>query len=602
MEAVSDMKKMILFLVLGMLCCSSQDQVWSKAYYMRADGTAASKVAATSPTACDSAFTAMSVKTHNAQTFAPGDIIYLCDSGGKYKENIVAPSSGMKDKPIIYTNAPAHSPVCDGSVIISDHTLAGWIHLGNGLYKHERAYGQVFFEDDVALTKASSNDCIDGDWYYDVVKKPWIIYYRSKRGTPAEHKLERIWADGLNSKRGLDLADRNNITVRGLTIDRQGVGIYVGHNAPSRVSQVSNIIIHNNTITRVYWGIWGRSYGDGIVSDISIYDNTVSYSSYGIGSWTDRAKGTRSAGYNTRFVITRNSILNLDSASDSISWNQAFGSYDNDAIDHEGISFQDVQDSVISYNYISAKVPVRGMSPRGIFLYGSHDTTAKMSGNSILYNKLEGGFQRGIYLGGYSSAAWDYVGFENNLIAYNVMVGDADPHANHTSVCVVFNKQNPLAGTNFLVNNTIWNSDGNAALGIYMSATSGNWVIRNNIIKAFRNFALGSAGSPAPKPTTFNIDHNLYATNGYFILNDRSQAFAQWKTQGYDTLASMLTDPVLNSDGTLTSSSPAIDTGLDLGAAYAGALSPKSIWPKGVMIVNQNNNGRGWEIGAYVYP
>jgi hypothetical protein len=32
------------------------------------------------------------------------------------------------------------------------------------------------------------------------------------------------------------------------------------------------------------------------------------------------------------------------------------------------------------------------------------------------------------------------------------------------------------------------------------------------------------------------------------------------------------------------------------------ALSPASLWPGGVTLLNQNSAGSGWEIGAYVYP
>ena len=43
--------------------------VWAATYYLRADGTAANKAAATSGA---SASTAMSVTTHNAETFEAG--------------------------------------------------------------------------------------------------------------------------------------------------------------------------------------------------------------------------------------------------------------------------------------------------------------------------------------------------------------------------------------------------------------------------------------------------------------------------------------------------------------------------------------------------
>src|SRR5262249_30770660 len=75
---------------------------YGAAYYMRADGTAPNKGAATS---CASAATAMSVSVPNPETFSPGDTIYLCDSGGTYTAEMVLPSSGSSGSPITYTNS-----------------------------------------------------------------------------------------------------------------------------------------------------------------------------------------------------------------------------------------------------------------------------------------------------------------------------------------------------------------------------------------------------------------------------------------------------------------------------------------------------------------
>jgi len=68
-------------------------------YYVRADGTAASKETATSGS---DASTAMSVATHNAQTYSPGDVIILCSDGGDFTATIIPPSSGSAGLPITY--------------------------------------------------------------------------------------------------------------------------------------------------------------------------------------------------------------------------------------------------------------------------------------------------------------------------------------------------------------------------------------------------------------------------------------------------------------------------------------------------------------------
>ena len=74
------MKKALQVLVFCMLTLGLVIPAWSATYYMRADGTAANKAAATGPasdkTKC------MSITTHNKQTFSPGDRIYLSSQGG----------------------------------------------------------------------------------------------------------------------------------------------------------------------------------------------------------------------------------------------------------------------------------------------------------------------------------------------------------------------------------------------------------------------------------------------------------------------------------------------------------------------------------------
>lgn len=51
---------------------------------------------------------------------------------------------------------------------------------------------------------------------------------------------------------------------------------------------------------------------------------------------------------------------------------------------------------------------------------------------------------------------------------------------------------------------------------------------------------------------------------------------------------------------TLSSSSPAIDAGANLGSIYQLGLASSSTWPSGVVTLNQNSYGSGWDIGAYV--
>ncbi|MDB5266193.1 MAG: Carbohydrate-binding and sugar hydrolysis, partial [Parcubacteria group bacterium] len=63
-------------------------------------------------------------------------------------------------------------------------------------------------------------------------------------------------------------------------------------------------------------------------------------------------------------------------------------------------------------------------------------------------------------------------------------------------------------------------------------------------------------------------------------------------------------DPLFTTNGsnfTLLSTSPAIDTGVNLGTTYKLGLDPTSTWPSSVSTLNQDANGLGWDIGSYVF-
>lgn len=97
-------------------------------YYMRADGTATDKAAATSP---DSAATSMSITTFNGESFANGDIILMSDQGGDYSERIVPPSHGTdSNNKIVLSNVLLESPKISGAGAISNCILTNknnWI-------------------------------------------------------------------------------------------------------------------------------------------------------------------------------------------------------------------------------------------------------------------------------------------------------------------------------------------------------------------------------------------------------------------------------------------------------------------------------------------
>ncbi|HUV58661.1 MAG TPA: choice-of-anchor Q domain-containing protein [Desulfatiglandales bacterium] len=539
---------------------------WAAIYYMRADGTATDKVAATGP--CGQIDATMSVITHNAQSFSSGDIIYLCDNGGEYKSSIIAPSSGTDGHPITYTNAAGALPVIDLSTEVSKK---GWFSLGKGKYR-KSAYGRLLFEDNVPLEAATTAALTDGNWYYKIGSK--VIHYKPTSGTPADHQIETLWFDTLRSTRGIDLSNKSNITVSGLTFNRCGVGVYFGQKLDSPVSLMKNITIHNNKFERVHWGILSQLVSNGIEYNVEITDNHLSYISCGISAWTHSDETPGHTQHHKGYRITGNKILNLNHISASLLWTQVWKpGY---PVDHEGISFQDIQDSVISNNTITTHVVDTRDRLRAIYFFLTSGGKTATSGNSVLRNNISGVYWPAIYI----SAALGHAGFENNTIAYNLIYSTSSNRDYGSFKINTYSGSNPLSSTNYFVNNVIDNYVGGWAI----ASTSGNggngtWVVGNNIIKSRANVKIGLESAPG-----FTISHNLYPTDGPWLLGNMGLTFAGWQSMGnFDKISSRIANPlfVSSSDFHLQSSSPAIDAGMNVGISidYDGNHVPSGIAP-----------------------
>ena len=524
---------------------------WTTTYFMRADGTAIDKISATGP--CDRVDGAMSVTTHNNQTFKPRDVICLCDDGGAFKSSIVVPSSGVEGNSIVYKNAPDSSPVIDLSTDIGN---SGWIQDHEGVFR-KRGAARLFFEDGHPLEAATTKACSDGNWYYRLGSN--ILYYKPKIGSPADHGIETLWFKNIFSQRGLDLSNKSNIEVSGLTFDRCGVGIYFGQDLDSPVSPMRHIFIHDNGFSRVHWGILSQITANGIESQIKIADNYLSYVSCGISAWTRSDQTPGHTQHHGDYQISGNKILNLNHISDSLLWTQAWKP--GHALDHEGISFQDVQNSEISNNIITTKVLDTNDRLRAIYLFLTANSKATTSGNKITRNRIEGVFRPAIYI----SAALGNAGFENNTIAYN-LIYSRSPDKSYVSFKInTYSGTNPLSGANYFVNNVIDNFNGEFGIAARGAHGSGSWIVRNNIIKSRGYISLSIASASG-----FTIDHNIYpADDGWhWLYGKRGLNLSGWQSKGgFDKVGSMIVDPVFCSisDFHLQASSPAIDAGINVG-------------------------------------
>jgi hypothetical protein len=131
--------------------------------------------------------------------------------------------------------------------------------------------------------------------------------------------------------------------------------------------------------------------------------------------------------------------------------------------------------------------------------------------------------------------------------------------------------------------------------------------VKNNIV-----YAGGYAALDTTSETGSAFDYNDYfsASGTPFSWGGTAYTLASWQTNSSQDAHSFSADPALVNASPLSSTgnyallaiSPAINAGVNLGSTYQMGLSPASSWPGGVLLLNQNSFGSGWEIGAYVYP
>lgn len=146
-----------------------------------------------------------------------------------------------------------------------------WMDAGGGIYTKAAVSTQILFEDNVALKKASSAACSDGNWYQDGTDTG-TLYYKPTSGTASDHTVDRT----RYVSNGFISYDHSYLTFENLTIQKAYNAFLLGSFNPGGQS-FSNIIVQNNTVTKCRSGIefWVdvSKYG----SALQMLNNSISY-------------------------------------------------------------------------------------------------------------------------------------------------------------------------------------------------------------------------------------------------------------------------------------------------------------------------------------
>ena len=614
--------------IIGMLLSSVP--LSATTYFMRGDGTAANKAAATS---CSAASTAMNIGTHNSQTFSPGDIITMCDTGGSFTDNVmIPPSSGTSGNPITYTNSG--SPIIDGADVITTWTVhsgnvwqatvparnLNWVFASGVIHS---AYKNGLWQQQVG---SLAGVIAEGEWFWDSAST--VYYYTT--GNPNTYTMQFG-----NRDVGIFGDDRSFITYQNLTVQHANFGWGIENGALT--TSVSNVILTNITTIRNTNGAFqglvsasacagpctlsnitinglndlrsglignsGESVGfggvdgqaEGTVSNVTVSNITVSY--YGVADYAG-GFGTGHAGIGFRYVTT--------------------GSLTGCQVDHSSTSGVDIQYASSGITISGCSIFNNGLSTVGddngieigllgngtssivitkndvynnynsAFALAATATSQVASGVTISYNRFHGstssaGNGQGVQIGG---------GHTGVVVEYNLIYGNADYGYSHT--------QGTSGSPSVLFyGNTIY---GNGVGGV----NTANVFVNGNNLTFNNNITSQATGLEMSLAATFTLtsDYNdfYHAAGGNFMsYQGTAGTFAQWKTASSQDSHSISTDPTFTNAGgnifTVNAGSPTIGAGVTLGGTYQNALSSNSTWPSGIVLLSQPAI---WNLGAFI--
>ena len=321
-------------------------------YYLRADGTAANKGAATGPGSSQSA--CMNVAVHNAETFSPGDTILICDEGGIYRETIIVPSGGSSANAILYGPESGDSPRMYGSKL-----AVSWVDQTGNQWRSDIGAispDQVWFSKSASVHHGNKETILGNvnaeyDWYYDGSQYLWCY-------STSDPDSAYDWVEAGQRLICFRIDDKDFVKVQGNLefAFANSIGIFING---TTATIVDGILAHHN------------GYFDAELSHSIIGQNTTNFV---VQNCTINNSGTHS-------IYVQTSGGNPTTGT-IIQYNTCYDSY------HSEIDFQAIDgpltNTIIRYNHCY-KSSDYDVSVGGNMIYCN---LAAMSGVAIYYNVM----------------------------------------------------------------------------------------------------------------------------------------------------------------------------------------------------------------------
>ncbi|MCK4579052.1 MAG: hypothetical protein KAU50_09700 [Candidatus Marinimicrobia bacterium] len=615
------MKKLFIALFLLFLPL----QAGAATYYVRADGTAVNKAAATGPGNIQA--NCMNMTVHNGETFSAGDVVKVCDDGGAYRFTLVPPSDGSAGNVITYEAETGDAPVIKTTELKSGSDWSLWYDSGGTkIYRATvtQPYTYIPVRNDVrmpyhpwwtswSIAQIQAN-MID-EYYYSASGSTYAYIRRD------DTNVGNIEIPARQNAIQIDYY-RNYLTFDGLTLcGGVGAATSIGtiyRTAVSVLWGADHITFRNMEVKFAYNAGW-HSTNTHITWD-SCEIHNCRFGLYFAGGYTGKGwttypvQGTQDC---TDLLIDKCKIHNI-------------GEYYSDYGDRECLGMNGVKDVVISNSYFysngydhtspvnvnSALVSVvnsQNISTYNCYFYDSSGSQLHYSGGELgvdggevrycifdswkQHNTTHGNGKTALYLGDSSyinrcnhvpygscqSMGDHYV--ENNLFINGPAEGSTHYHSSLNIQFEHFNKLY-IRNNTFYLNNT-WYDFSDFSYGINDADFSNNYIYRTSGANAIYDHA-----------TIYDHAHIDGAGAGYW---EHDRAAASNITNADPLLNSVVADPTNVKD--LQDGSPCIDAGVDTG--YPDGLNAASDFtasPPSILTLKNTDYGSPpyYEIGPFV--
>ena len=513
----------------------------------------------------------LTINKVNTSIFNPGDSI-LFEQTCTWYEQLTVKSSGSAGSPITFgAYGTGVLPIFDESAVVSTWTAVG-VSYPNVWYATVAATPSAVFNNNVFATQAASEAALtEGHWFASGT----TLYYYESAGNPSSQGYT-ITASIRNY--GITTDNKTYLTIQNIQTQKaNSFGILVGGTS-------SNVTVNGvKSYYNASFGIYIRGPSTGPAqTGITVTNSDVAYNG---------TSGIMVGVYTSNVEISHNTLHNNSQL--PINFTGGYYSCSNGTSSNITVEYNE--------SYSNGVLPPVGIG-EGAGLW----TDGYSTGVILRYNKIYGNVATGLFIEITSGAqAYGNVIYGNGTAGYNTRGLDVSAHTGTP------------ASNNLIYNNTVY---GNTTDGISVrSDESTSNMLVGNLVK--NNISFGNAGAQL-NVIAGGDNTGIWGSGNVYLYNDFGPAatdFINWGGAGeqstyaaWETAAgncgtvgcshSVQANPqFVNAAGgnfTLSSTSPAINAGTNLGSTYEMGLDPGSSFSW--TLVNQNLYGN-WEVGSFVY-